>query len=127
MGDVDAYTLAESARRYNALRRRYWRFFLSLLALCFPAAAIGLAVEQRLYPVIRGVLFVALFLAALTCWVGAIVTNIALQRFRCPRCGKPFICTLWCCWPSDRCKHCDLDLGPATLAVAKEPPAEVDF
>ncbi len=125
MGDVDSNTLAEAARRYTALRRRYWRFFVGLWALGALAGAIGLAVGQKPGPFIGGVLILPLVLGFVTCWAVCLVTDIALKQFRCPRCGKRFTLTWWISWPSDRCKHCDLDLGPAEKAVAK-PTAVVD-
>jgi hypothetical protein len=82
--------------------------------------AIGLGVEfKKPGPFLLGTVLLLLALGFLTCWAVGSATWIWLLRFRCPRCGKRFIVTWWSSWPSDRCKHCALDLGPAKMAVAK--------
>ncbi len=42
MGDLDANILADAARRYAGLRRRYWRYFLVGLAFICAAGLFGM-------------------------------------------------------------------------------------
>ncbi len=125
MGDLDANILADAARRYTSLRRQYWRSLLVATVLISGAGLFGLFVGEfgpLLNPVIGRVLTVLLPAGFLTCWVISVVTWSSLMGFRCPRCGKRFILAWYSSWPTNRCKHCGLDLGPAVMAAAKPPP-----
>jgi hypothetical protein len=102
MGDLDANILADAARRFTGLRRRYWRFILGFMALVGGPTLFG----PLLNPDIGRVLKVLVFVGLLTCWVGGAVTLYDLMGFRCPRCGKRFIVGSSSTWPTDRCKHC---------------------
>jgi hypothetical protein len=82
--------------------------------------------EHELNPYVRGILLSLFTVAWFACWVGGVATWFALNRFRCPQCGRRFIQSWWNNWPTNRCKHCGLDLGPAAMASAK-PVAEVDL
>jgi hypothetical protein len=133
MGELDTSTYLDAARSYTQLRRRYWRFFLGMpaLALLLYLGAIISAVRLERNSIVPGknpiatVLTVLFVVAWLTSWLGSFATGIALKRFRCPRCGKRFTLAWWGSWPGNRCKHCDLDLGPSAIAAAK-PPVQVD-
>ena len=57
------------------------------------------------------ILTVVLVVGWLACWVGVLLHWLALVRFRCPRCGNQFTISWWSSWPTNRCKHCDLDLS----------------
>lgn len=111
MGDVDPDTLAEAARRYTDLRRRFWRFFLGgfalLAVLCIPLFAFG----ENLDPAVKFVLGMLLTIGFLTCWTGSLITWLSLLSFRCPRCGKRFLLSWASSWPTSNCKHCSLHLG----------------
>jgi hypothetical protein len=73
--------------------------------------------ELNLY--VRGVLLSLFIVVWCACWLGGVVTWFTLIGFRCPRCGKRFIMSWWSSWPTNWCKHCGLDLGPAAMAIAK--------
>ena len=118
MGDVDADTLSEAARRYTGLRRRYWRFFLGGFALFAVLGTPLLAFDTHLNSVGRALIGVPLGIGFLTCWVGAMLSWSSLTRFRCPRCGKRFIMSWSSSWPTSDCKHCFLRLGPPRAAVS---------
>ena len=129
MGDLDLNMLADAARRYTGLRRRYWRFLLVGILIISGAGLFGMF--QREFgplhnPVVGRVLMVCLIAGFLACWTGAVVTWAALMRFRCPRCGKRFTLSWYSSWPTSRCKHCQLDLGPAAETTAKLPPVWTD-
>ena len=49
------------------------------------------------------------------CWFGLLATGLAAYRFRCPRCGNRFAFPS-SAWPTNHCKHCNFDLGPASMA-----------
>jgi hypothetical protein len=38
------------------------------------------------------------------------IVSFDLRGFRCPRCAKRFAVSWWNSWPTNRCKHCGLDL-----------------
>jgi hypothetical protein len=121
VSDLEAKTWIEAAQSYVRLRRRYWRCFFGmpgLLVLLVFGAAIS-AFEHGLSPSVRGILLSLFIVAWCACWLGSLVTWFTLVGFRCPRCGKRFIMSWWSSWPSDRCKHCGLDLGPTAMATAK--------
>jgi len=125
MGDLDANIVADAARRYTGLRRRYWRSLLVGIPLISGAGLFGMFEGEfgpLLNPVIGRVLVVSVVAGFLTCWVGGVVTWSSLMRFRCPRCGKRFILSWYSSWPTNRCKHCQLDLGPVAVATAMPPP-----
>jgi hypothetical protein len=110
--DIDVSTLADAARRYTNLRRKYRRFRLYGIAFfAVLATLLLLAFGHRLNPLVSIVLAIPLVLGFLTCWVGTVVAGYALLLFRCPRCGKRFILTWYSGLPTEACKHCYLYLG----------------
>ena len=125
MGDLDANILADTARRYSGLRRRYWRFMLGFLALCGVSGLSSLLEESAplLHPVIDCIMLGAVIPGVLTCGIGAFVTECSLSRFRCPRCGERCNIAGWAIMGWYWCTHCGLDLGPAAIATAKAKPS----
>ncbi len=120
MGELDTNTWIEASRSYVRLRRRYWRCWLGMPAsLVVLVALIPVFGHTLKNPYVRGALFSLLIVAWCACWLGCAVTWFALMGFRCPRCGKRFLISWWSSRPSNRCKHCDLDLGPAAIVSAK--------
>jgi hypothetical protein len=134
MVELDTSTFLDAARSYTRLRRFFWRFFLGMPALAllffFGAVLSAIRLERNPivpgHPVLKGILIALLVSAWLTSWLGSFAFGIALNRFRCPRCGKRFTRAWWGSWPGNRCKHCDLDLGPSAIAAAK-PPVKADL
>ena len=111
LDEPDAKTLAVAARSYKRWRGRYWRCFLgmpALLALLGPPIYVF---DNAHNSMIHGILTVVLVVGWLACWVGVLLYWLALFRFRCPGCGKQFTISWWSSWPTNRCKHCDLDLS----------------
>jgi hypothetical protein len=128
MGDLDASRPAETARRYNGLRWRYWRSFLGFSSLMGVVALI-FSYKEELGPplnLISGVLGILLGVGFVVCGRVASDTSWSLMSFRCPRCGYRFIQSWYGYWPTNRCHHCKLDLGPAAMATAKPAP-ELDL
>ena len=123
MGDLDADTLADAARRYSGLRRRYWPSLLGFGALLGGLMLFHMVEVEvgplLLDPVLRGVLIVPVASGALACWVVGALAHFALMRFRCPRCRKRGTVSWFSPWSTNRCEHCGLDLGPAAMATAK--------
>ncbi len=131
MGDLDTGTLIEAAQRYRRLRRRYWRCLLGLPAIVivgylfavlleiFPALS---ALWDEENSILRHALLSLAGVGWCVCLLGGVVTHFRLMAFRCPKCGGLFVWTWWTNWPSDRCRHCGLDLGPAVEASAKPAP-----
>jgi hypothetical protein len=121
MGELDIGVMRRAACSYVRLRRRYWRCFFGM-ALLLVSIAISLsALRGEAAARVRVSIATACGIAYCACALGAILSWSALMRFRCPRCGKRFVLAWWSSWPTDRCKHCELDLGPAVLADAKKP------
>jgi hypothetical protein len=107
------------------LRRRYWRSLLGVFAvLVVIGGAISAFVDER-DPIPRRILFSLALAVFCAVFAVNVATWFALMGFRCPRCGGRFILSWWSSWPSDRCKHCELDLGPTAMAAAK-PTAAAD-
>lgn len=106
-------------RSYARLRRRYRRFSLAGPAI-FLLLAISLSASRDALDSVVGHALILLFFVALLAYllVGMIAQS-ALLRFRCPRCGEWFNRTWWNNKPTDRCKHCRLDLGPAAMDWAR--------
>lgn len=126
MGDLDTETWIEAARSYVRLRRLGWRCCLGMLALLIFLLAPIYLFENKLNSVMRGVLLTLFVIAWFACWLGGSVATFALWGFRCPRCGRRFIVPGWGPWSPNRCRHCDLNLDPATMGKAKTP-TELDL
>ena len=117
VGDPDAKMWLKEARRYGRLRRRYWRCFLGMPALLVVLGAPTFAFEDKLNPIVRGILLSVFGVGWCACWVGCLTSWFGLIRFRCPRCGKRFVLSRSSSWLTAQCKHCELDLG--SIAAAK--------
>ncbi len=131
MGDVDPGTLTETARKYGRLRRRYRRSLLGLPAIVLVVYVFAVLLE--IFPalsdvwdednsILRRARVSLACVGCCACWLGSLVTHFRLMGFRCPKCGGLFVWSCWNSWPSDRCKRCGLDLGPAVEASAKPAP-----
>jgi hypothetical protein len=117
MKDFEAQAWLDSAQAYQHLRRLAWLFLfgfvgtaVALFAGCFYAAV-------KNWGAFAFILLVLLIPASCIIGLGMMITWFELSRFCCPRCGKRFVKTWWNQWPTDRCKHCKLDLG----TIAKDP------
>jgi hypothetical protein len=119
VGDFNIATQIEAARSYVRLRRRYRGYFLGMPALLFAFVTLIALFGRGWNSYMGGILIALLVVGWCAYCVGSTATWFALVGFRCPRCGKRFIMSWWNTWPSNHCKHCDLDLGPAVLATAK--------
>jgi hypothetical protein len=105
MSGSNADTVADAARRYTGLRRRFWRSFLGAWGV---AAMLGfplVAFDSRLPPGVRNALGGLLVLGFMACWFVGIFSWRSLTRFRCPRCGGLFLMSQWSSWPTSACKH----------------------
>jgi hypothetical protein len=121
VSDLDIKTWIESARLYGRLRRRAVRLSFAYIGIyvaffAFFAAAAGDDVDPILPP-----LFFFLFLFVTFGWfLVASIASLKLWDFRCPRCGKRFVhYSWWSNWPTDRCKHCGLNLGSEAMEPVK--------
>jgi 4-amino-4-deoxy-L-arabinose transferase-like glycosyltransferase len=111
VAQVDTQDWIAAARQYRQLRRQCWRSFAGFIAT---AAVVGLPLAawgDQMNPMVRDVLGVALLIALVACFAGAVTAWIALLRSRCPRCQGSFVLAWWGSWPTSRCRHCGLDLG----------------
>jgi hypothetical protein len=117
MNDLDSKTWMEAARRFARLRRRYGWFFLGGILVMAILGAPLFAFGETMNPALSGILNVAVTAGFILCWSGAALAFLARVRFRCPRCGNRFIVSGRGTWPTRRCKHCDLDLRPASIAT----------
>jgi hypothetical protein len=107
--------LIEQARRYVRLRRRYWwSFFGGIAVMAVPLCAFSVfrdlvpqAFIDFALPFI-GAAFMALCVVNLVTW-------FQLIAFRCPACRQRFVLSVFSAWPSDRCRHCGLDLRAASM------------
>lgn len=129
MCNLDANKLADAARQYAGLRRWIWRYYFVGVALILGfglTAKLNKDFGPLLDPGFGSLLFVPWVVGYLACFIGFSVTGSSLRRFRCPRCGEHFALVWYSSWPTDRCKHCELDLGPAAMATAK-PSSEMDL
>lgn len=115
MGDIDPRTYLDAARSYERLRR---------LMLCFSLVSMisfllfFLALAMNLEP-LAAALFVVLIPISCMFGLGAFLASFDLRDFRCPRCGERFAVSWWSSWPTNRCKHCRLDLGAAAMEKGK--------
>jgi hypothetical protein len=111
MPEIDIPTWVAAAKQYQRLRRQWWRslvtFFAAIVLVGLPLSAWG----DRMNEIVRDVLGVALLIALALCFAGGVTAWIALMRFRCPRCQGSFVLAWWGSWPTNRCRHCQLDLG----------------
>jgi hypothetical protein len=110
-GELNTARWVGAARRYARFRRCFWRFFLCGVALvvvfALPLAAAGEHIPRPL----QALLFTALGLGFLVCWIGFVMSMLALWSFRCPRCHGRFAISWRSNWPTDCCKHCRLNLA----------------
>ena len=121
MKDPDPKTWTEAARSYNRLRRLGMRFAL-VYAGSFVVFVVlfGAAAQARSLSV-PPLIFLVFLLVSCPCGVGSFVTSHDLRAFRCPRCGGRFTGSRRG-WPTNQCKHCRLDLGPAAMGAKKPSP-----
>jgi len=81
LGELNTERWVGAARRYARFRRCYWRFFLSgfavVVVFALPLAAAGEHIPRPL----QALLFTALGLGLLVCWVGAVMSILALRAF----------------------------------------------
>ena len=88
-----------------------------------------MAFGDRMHHDLRSVWGSVLALTTGTCWIVSAVSWLMLMAFRCPRCGNHFMWSAGTSWPTNQCKHCGLDLGPASMAdshqqIREHPPEE---
>jgi hypothetical protein len=120
---LDPTVLLNSGQRYSRLRRRYGRSMVCFAGLIV-LSVIFMPMAQSAGPLIRGVVGFVTAIGGISIWVYGTVAWFALLNFRCPRCGKRFMLSWISSLPTDRCKHCGLDLGrggpPGFLTILEE-------
>ena len=114
---MDTRTWIEAARRYVRLRRRYWLCFLGEVVLVAVFGTPLFVFADQMNSIARDILVSVLVVGFVACSVVTVITWFALVGFRCPRCGNQFMMSWTNSWPTNRCKHCGLDLGPAAMAI----------
>jgi hypothetical protein len=124
--ELDGKTLMDAAREYERLRRGNRQLTLIIggsglvfLTTLFASAHFG----NHVIPSVLSLLFLC---AAGPIYLRAFLTGYGVYGFRCPRCGKRCSNSWRGSWPTDRCKHCRLDLGAAARS-AEKPKSSVDF
>jgi hypothetical protein len=119
LGELNTERWVGAARRYVRFRRCFWRFFLCGFAIVVvfgvPLTAAGEYIPRPL----QALLFSALWLIVLVCWVGFMMSMLALWGFHCPRCRGRFAISWFSNWPTDRCKHCGLNLRQVESAAGE--------
>ncbi len=128
--ELDAATWNAASDRYDWLRFGCWRWlWRAALVLALPPLIFLLVFELVGLQLVPAVPAMVPFLNGLGfAWrngwyiwiVSATFALIALRGFRCPLCGKRFVRKGWSSWPTDRCKHCGLDLATPPCEGAKE-------
>ena len=113
MGDLDTKTWIDAARSYQLLRRRTLRYFLAYFGGFFGFLAVLLFASANKLDALAGSVFLLLIPTMCLLGVGVFLNSFELRDFRCPRCGKRFAVAWWGTWPTDRCKHCGLDIETA--------------
>jgi len=91
-------------------------------AIFFMVPILAICDDRR----VQNVFFVLSFLAAGAFLLVANAAWFELIGIPCPRCGEHFTAAFGMGYLRNRCKHCDLELGPAPMAKAK-PPAGADL
>jgi hypothetical protein len=119
MGDLDTKAWIEVVRSYQHLRRRTVRYTLAYVGCFVGFVTVLFIASAKKLDALAGTLFL-LFIPA-SCMLGLVVFLgwFDLKNFRCPRCGKRFIVAWWGSWPTDRCKHCGLDVEAAVRKAEK--------
>ncbi len=113
MSDLDTKSWIEAARSYERLRRRSLRFTLAYVGSFVGFVALFCFATAKDLRALATILFMLFIPASCAFGLGCFVNSFDLWGFHCPRCGKRFIAAWWGSWPTDRCKHCGLDLGSA--------------
>jgi hypothetical protein len=126
MGELDSKTWIETARTLACLRQSLWRWLVCfLVVVVLGATTEALKDNPNQYGSISDPLTIGWGCAFVAVWARAAVAMIRLLAFHCPRCGKWFAVS-WYTWPTNHCKHCDLDLSRLAMANAK-PLAQEDL
>ena len=112
MSELDTSEWKDASRRYLRLRRLWWRCWFGGIAL-FAVLGTPLFVFKQMNPLLQGAIGTVLGVGFLGCWVGCVVAWFGLVTLRCPRCGGRVMMSWWSSWPTNRCKHCGLYLGPS--------------
>lgn len=121
MGDFDVKTWSDAARTYERLRSSFW-----LLHNSYVVIALGLFLgffyaSAKNWPALAFTLLMLFIPVSCVLGAGMLFTWFGLRDFRCPRCSERFVWTWWNRWPTNRCKHCKLDLGAMAKDVGKSP------
>ncbi len=119
MGELDANTWSDAARSIARLRRRLLRCQLGMFAGVLATWPILVICDILDNPMPRIVFVQSFLLVAGTFLVVANTTWLALISIGCPRCGKHFCATFGFRFLSNKCKHCGLDLGLASIPKPK--------
>jgi hypothetical protein len=117
LNDVDARAWVDVGQTYQQLRRR-----ALLLNLGFVGSFVGFAIclfyaSAKNWDAFAGTLFLLYIPVSVVLGLVVFIVSFDLRGFRCPRCGKRFTVSWWNNWPTNRCKHCRLDL----IAAVKDP------
>ena len=119
MGELDTKLWIDAARTYARLRHRAW-----LATFGYVGTFVGFVIgffyaTANNWDALAGSLF--LVFVPISCILGLamLFAWLKLRGFRCPRCRHPFALSLSNGWPTNKCKHCELDLGRAAVAKAK--------
>lgn len=116
MGDFGEKTWIGEAQSYERWRRYLRRFSLGVAGPWLGFFILLSLGSEALFPVLC-FLFLLLIPITCICIFGGLFTQLNLLNFLCPRCGRRFIMAWWNSRPTDRCKHCGLDLGSMTKAT----------
>lgn len=117
MNGADAKAWIDAAQTYQRLRRR-----TLLLTIAYAGSFVGVAIglfcaSAKNWDAFAGTLFLLFIPVSFVLGAGTFIFSLDLRGFRCPRCGKRFTVSWRGSWPTNRCKHCRLDL----IAAGKDP------
>jgi hypothetical protein len=119
VNDVDPKAWVDAAHTYQRLRRH-----TLLLPLGYVGSFVGFAIcffcaSAKTWDAFAGTLFLLYIPVSIVLGLGMFIVSLDLRGFRCPRCGKRFTVSWRNSWPTNRCKHCRLDLIAAVKDAGK--------
>jgi hypothetical protein len=119
VNDLDAKAWVDAAQTYQRLRLLYFLVILGFVGISMGLAICLFFASATNWDSFAGTLFLLFIPVSLGLSLVVILLTLDLRGFRCPRCGKRFTVTWWNSWPTNRCKHCRLDLIAAVKDSGK--------